>query len=104
MGRVKTDNRHLGILTGYEARWVHNDGGRTTTITPRAGEPVVLHRIVVNTTSASVIVVRDSINGVIATLKASVAEQPFDYFLKLKGNLIVENSGTSDITIVYSND
>lgn len=104
MGRVKSDNRHLGVLSGYEARWEHNDGGRTSTIRPRAGEVVVLHRIVINTTSATAITVRDSTNGVIAVIKASVAESTLNYNLKLKGNLIVENAGTSDLTIVYSNN
>lgn len=104
MGRIKSDNRHLGVLSGYEVRWIHNDGGKTTTVTPHVGEPVVLHGIDVNTTSASAIVVRDSAVGVIAVLKASIAEGIYLRPKRLKGNLIVENPGTSDITINFSND
>lgn len=104
MGQVKSDNRLLGIETGHYARWIHNDGSRTTTITPRTNEPVVLHRLIVNTTSASAIIVRDSAVGVIATLKASIAEGDINFGVKCKGNLIVEVAGASDVTIVYSND
>lgn len=106
MGRVKSDNRHLGILSGYECRWRHSGAAETITIAPRSGEPVVLHRIVIGTTTASAIVVRDSVNGVISTLKASIAEGTYEYNLKLKigSDLIVENPGGSDITIVFSNN
>lgn len=104
MARIKSDNRHLGILSGYEARWRHSAVAETITITPRAGEPVVLHQIIINTTSASAIIVRDSAVGVVAGIKASIVEQPMAYYLKLKGNLIVENPGGSDLTIVFSND
>jgi hypothetical protein len=104
MGRLKSDNRHLGILSGYEARWLHIDAGDTAkkTITPRAGEPVVLHRIVLNTNGQAV-TVRDSATGVIASLAGDAPEGTFRYNLKLKGNLIVENGG-SDLTVVFSND
>lgn len=104
MGQVKSDNRFLGIQSGHYARWIHNDGSRTTTITPRSTEPVVLHRLVVNTTSASTIIIRDSAAGVIAVLKASIAEGAIQYGVKCKGNLIVEVAGASDVTIVFSND
>jgi hypothetical protein len=104
MARVKSDNRHLGILSGYETRWRHSAVAETVTITPRAGEPAVLHHIVVGTTSSSAIIVRDSINGVILTLKASISEGTYHCAVRIKGNLIVENPGGSDILIVYSND
>lgn len=103
MGAVKSDNRHLAALVGYEGRWLHSGAAETKTITPHGTEPIILHRIVVNTTTASAIIVRDSAVGVIATLKASVSEGTYVYAVKLKGNLIVENPGGSDITIVFSN-
>ncbi len=104
MGRIKTDNRHLGILSGYEARWKHFGAGDTATytISPRAGEPVVLHSVVLNT-NGGVVILRDSSNGVIASIAADAPESTLGYFLRLKGNLIVENGG-SDFTITFSND
>jgi len=102
MARIKSDNRHLGILSGYEARWVHNTGNQT--ITPRSGEVIVLHNVVVNTTSGTAIILKDSAVGVIASIKASVLEGDFIYNLRLKGNLIIENAGGSDLTITFSND
>lgn len=104
MGQVKSDNRFLGIASGHYTRWIHNDGSKTTTITPRANEPVVLHRLVVNTTAASTIIIRDSAAGVIATLKASISEGTYTYGVRCKGNLIVEVAGASDVTIVFSDD
>ena len=104
MGRVKSDNRHLGILSGYEGRWVHLGAGDTATktISPRSGEPVVLHRIVLNTNGA-LVTLRDSSVGVIGVIALDAPEQPFEYALKLRGNLVIENGG-SDITVVFSND
>jgi hypothetical protein len=104
MGATQSTNRHAGLLSGYGTRWQHNDGARTSTITPQAGKIVVFHRIIINTTSATAITIRDSVNGVIGVLKASVSEGTYVYSLPIKGNLIVENPGTSDITIVFSNN
>lgn len=102
MARPKTDNRHLAILSGYEVRWAHNTA--TTTYAAHAGEPFVLGRVIVNTTSASPVVLIDTATGVIASLKASVAEGTYPYNLRLRGNLRVENSGGSDLTITFSNN
>lgn len=102
MARVKSDNRHLGILSGYERRWAHNVA--TATYAPRAGEPFVLHKVVINTTSASAILLIDTAVGVIATIKASVLEGTFHYDIKLRGSLRVENPGGSDLTVTFSND
>lgn len=104
MGRLKSDNRHLGILSGYEARWLHLGAGDTATktVSPRAGEPVVLHRVVLNTNGA-LVTLRDSATGVIGVIALDAPESTLDYGIKLKGNLIVENGG-SDLTIVFSND
>lgn len=103
MARIKSDNRHLAILTGYETRHRHSAVAETVTIAPRSGEFVVLHGILLGSTTASAIVVRDA-DGVKVTLKASVAEGPYPFNIKCKGSLIVENPGGSDILIVFSND
>lgn len=101
MGRIKSDNHHLALLAGYETQWVHSPKAETITITPRSGEPVLLLGVDVNTTSASAVIVRDSAVGVIATLKASIAEGSYLRPMKLRGNLIVENPGGSDLTIRF---
>lgn len=72
----------------------------TTVVKTSAG---VLHKIIVNATSASSITVYDSTaaSGTkIATLKASVAEQTFDYDAQFLTGLTIV-SGASDITVVY---
>lgn len=102
MARLKSDNRHLGILSGYEARWMHAPSG-TVTIAPRAGEPVVLHKVVLNTNGGA-LVLRDSAVGVIATIALDAPEGTFWYGLKLKGSLIVENPSGTDATVIFSND
>lgn len=104
MGRLKSDNRHLGILSGYEKRWKHLGAGDTATytITPRSGEPVVLHSVVLNTNGA-LVTLRDSSVGVIGVIALDAPEGNLDYNLKLKGNLIIENGG-SDLTVTFSND
>lgn len=104
MGAVQSSNRSLGILSGFGVRWIHSDGSKTTTISPKTGQGVVLHRLIVNTTAASAITIRDSAVGVIGVLKASVAEGTYPYGLPIKGNLIVEVAGASDVTIVFSNN
>ncbi len=103
MSRIKSDNHHLGLLSGYETQWIHSGKAETITITPRSTEVVLLNGIDVNTTSASAVVVRDSAVGVLATLKASIAEGSYLKGYRVKGNLIVENPGGSDLTIHFHN-
>lgn len=103
MGRVKTDNRLLGQLTGNYNRYRHSGVAETVTIPPASGEYVVLQRIIIGTTTASAIIVRCS-DGVVLTLKASIAEGTYTFNLPVRGNLIVENPGGSDILIVFSNN
>jgi hypothetical protein len=107
MSRVKSDNALLGVLTGHYARWVHTKGN--TTINAKAGTPLVLQRVVINTTAAGDITLTDSGDAthgaeVIADIKASVLEGAIEYHLPLRGNLVVTNAGGSDITIVFSNN
>lgn len=103
MGRVKSDNRLLGQITGNYNRSRHSGVAETITIAPASGEFVILERILIGTTTASAIIVRDA-NGVLSTLKASIAEGTYNFNLPCKGNLIVENPGGSDILIVFSNN
>lgn len=105
MGRLKSDNRHLGTLSGYEGRWIHSTAA-TVTIRPRSGENVVLHSIFIGTTSATAIIIRDSVDGVMSTLKASIPEgfYPLNVALKVGRNLVIENPGGSDLLIRFSND
>lgn len=113
MSEVKSDNRHLSILTGYGTRWAHNTGNTSTaqptTYANKAGEPFVLRRLVINTSSASAITLTDTGNAtnsarVIANLKASVSEGTYSYDLPLLGSLKVDNPGGSDLTIVFANN
>lgn len=104
MARIQSDNRQLGILGGSETRWYNSKVAETKTISPRAGSVVILHRIVVNSTTASAISIRDSGTGTIGTLKASVAENTYRYGVPCRGNLVIDNPGGSDLTIVFSND
>lgn len=104
MGRVKSDNRLLGQLTGNYNRFRHSGAAETITIPPATGEFVVLERIVIGTTSASAIVVRSAVDGVILTLKASISEGTYTFNLPVRGNLIIENPGGSDLLVVFSNN
>ncbi len=103
MGKIQGDNRHLGILSGFGTEWEHGEPGETVTVTPRSGQIVVLHKIILNTNGGAV-TVRDSAVGVIATIASDAPEGTFDYQLPITGNLIVEVASTSDVTIVHSND
>lgn len=103
MGRVKSDNRLLGQVAGNYNRYRHSSAAETVTIAPAAGEFVVLQRIVIGTTTASAITVR-SVEGVLLNLKASISEGTYTFNVPVKGNLIVENPGGSDILIVFSNN
>ena len=102
MGAVDSTTRSLGILAGVEGQWIHNDGGKTTTITPQAGQNVILSKIVLNT-KGGVVTIRDSAIGVIGVISATAVEGGYDYEIPIKGNLIVENPSTCDITIKFIN-
>lgn len=103
---VKSDNFMAGIGAGAYTSWKHIDAGNTgrTIITrsTKVNAGLILCNIVVNTTGAtSSTVVSDSINGVIAVIKASVQEKDFHYNIPLKGNLVIDNPGGQDLTVVY---
>lgn len=113
MSEVKSDNRHLSILTGYGTRWAHNNGNiaaaTPTTYANKSGEPFVLNRLIINTSSASAITLTDTGNAtnsarVIANIKASISETTLTYNLPLLGSLKVDNPGGSDLTLVFVNN
>ncbi len=108
MANVKSENFWAGATAGAYTRWVHIDAGSTgrTTITPRAGDRVVLCNVVVNTSGASgATVLSGSINGTIANLKASVQEKDYHYQLPLLVNekLRIDNASASDLTVMFIN-
>ena len=73
-----------------------------TTTTVRSGRGIFT-RLVVNTTAAGTITIYDSLTAagtVLAVLKASVAEQSFEYGISLLTGLTVVTAGASDLTVV----
>lgn len=103
---VKSDNFLAGITAGAYTSWVHIDAGNTgrTTIirSSKANAGLILCQVVVNTTgTTSPIVVSDSARGTIAVIKAGAIESSKDYFIPVKGNILVDNPGAADITVVY---
>ena len=103
---IKSDNEWAAIQGGGQTSWVHIDAGNTgrTTIkrSTKTGAALILCNIVVNTTgSSSSSVVTDSGRGVIAVLKASVSEKDFHYNIPLQGDLLIDNAGGADLTVIY---
>lgn len=60
----------------------------------------ILHSIIINTTAAGAIVVKDA-NGTIATLKSSIGENTFYYDVYFKTFLAVNPAAASDITVTF---
>ena len=114
--RAKSSNYWDAAQTGALSQWVHIDAGNIgrTTVTPstlapsvtsKAIKPILLQNVVVNTTGAtSPIVVSDSAVGVIAVLKPSISEKDYHYNIPIKGNLVIDNPGGADLTVVYIRD
>lgn len=107
MGKTKSDNRFLGLLTGHYAQKLHTSA-LSATIPHKTGEPMVILRVCVNTSTASVITLTDLGTGthgqeVIASMKASIVEGVYPYGVPCYGDLKIDNPGGSDLTIVYSN-
>ncbi len=79
----------------------HISTATTTVVKTREG---VLRSIIVNTTAAGAITIYDNTSAagqVIAVLKASVAEQQFDFNCVLKTGLTIVTAAASDITVTY---
>lgn len=103
---VKSENFFAGIAAGGYTTWVHIDAGSTGRMTfkrsTKANAGFILNRMVLNSTGAtSPVVLTDSAVGVIAVIKPGAAEKNFEYNIPLKGNLVVDNPGGADMTVVY---
>lgn len=63
-----------------------------------------LCKIVVNTTANGAITIYDNATGegnVIGIIKASVAEQTFEYGNEFWNGLVIKTAGASDLTIIF---
>ncbi|MBT9164956.1 MAG: hypothetical protein DDT23_00967 [candidate division WS2 bacterium] len=60
----------------------------------------ILHSVVVNTTAAGTITISDA-NGIIAILRASVAEGTYLYDVAFVGFLRVVTTAASNLTVAY---
>lgn len=103
---TKSDNFWAAAAAGGTTSWAHVDSGNTGRITIRASTKpnscLILCNVVVNTAgSGTSSILRDSAVGVIAVIKASVSEKDFHYNITLKGDLIIDNGGGADMTVVY---
>lgn len=104
MSRIKTTNHYQQISVGFDSQWKHIDASTTgrTTITPHPGEIVVLIKIIINTVGTTTpLVLSDSAVGMIASLAAAATPGQYPYNLPIKGNLLIDNGGGADITVVY---
>lgn len=106
MPRIKSDNYWSAAAVGGVNQWIHVDAGQTTRVTVKAltNRPIVLCNVTVNSSGGSgALVLSDSKRGVIASLKASVAEKDYHYQIILTGDLLIDNNG-SDVTIAFLRD
>ena len=104
--RVKSDNYWSAAAVGGVNQWIHIDAGQTNRVTIKrlANKPIVLCGVTVNSSGAAgALVLTDDAVGVIASLKASVAEKDYHYQISLRGNLLIDNNG-SDLTVEYLRD
>ena len=69
----------------------------TYTVCPKA---CILHSIIVNTTAAGAITIKDG-STTIATLKSGITENTYYYDVDIKNSLVVTTASTSDITVTY---
>ena len=114
--RAKSENFWAAAAVGAPNQWVHIDAGNTgiTTIVPAqqtlsstvgAIKPIILQSVTVNTTGSSTpTTISDSARGVIAVQKAAIQEKDYHYNIPLRGNLVINNGGGSDLTIAYLRD
>lgn len=71
--------------------------GTTTAVFAGKG---LLHTIVVNTTAAGSIIIKDG-TTVLGTLKASVAEGTYIYDCSIAGGLNIVTAAASDVTVTW---
>ena len=94
------------ITSATQAGWVLNTTADTIVIGHAAGSYVLcsageFERVVVNATAAATVVISDA-RGTIATLKASIVENSYEYEVPVSGYLKVATTSTNDITIVHT--
>ena len=114
--RAKSENFWSAAAVGAPNQWVHVDTGNTGIVTivpaqqtlnttPGDIKPIILQSVTVNAAGSSAgTIISDSARGVIAVQKASIQEKDYHYNIPLRGNLVVNNSGGSDLTIAYIRD
>lgn len=108
MSRVKSVIEYQGMQVGADSQWLHIDAGNTgiTTIKPRdTGSIVILIKVVINKKGSSTpLILTDSATGVIASLDptdATAGQYPYNLPCAQGGNLLINNQGGADITVVY---
>lgn len=70
----------------------------TTTVVSGAG---VLDRIILNETAAGAITIKDG-DTTFAVLKASIAEQTFEFGMRFKTSLVIVTAASSKLTVITS--
>ena len=74
-----------------------------TTTTVKSGSGI-LRRIVLTETAASTITIYDNTAAsgtILAVLKASIAERPYDFNIRFQTGLTIVTAGTSKLTVVW---
>lgn len=71
-----------------------------TTTTPVTGAGV-LERIILNETAAGAITIKDG-DTTVAVLKASIAEQTFEFGMRFKTSLVIVTAAASKLTVITS--
>lgn len=98
MAAPKSDNTHLGTISGWGVNWEHYVAAGTYTVCNR---PCAFTRIVINTTAAAGIILRDG-SKVIGNMKASMSEGSYTYNIRCNTKLIIELAGASDVTVCFA--
>lgn len=86
----------LDLIAGYPSTNITTN--TTTTVFTGSG---TLIRIVVNTTAAGTIIIKDG-TVVKGTLKASITEGSYTYGISVGTSLVIVTAGSPDITVVWS--
>lgn len=96
--KVRSDNTQLGILSGSGCRAQRFVGSGTFQV-GKAGS--VLVRIIIGTTAASALRIRDG-SEVKTALKASMAEGSYDLGYICNDQPYLDLDGASDVTMVWA--
>lgn len=110
--RAKSDNYWAAVGAGAANSWIHIDAGMTGRVTVKpvtdsngnVTKPIIIQNNVINTSGASgAYVITDSTQGIMAQLKASVAEKDYHYTAAARGSIYLDNNG-SDATFIFTRD